>query len=275
MTEQRQSFSALLSLRPVEGRKDAFENEQLWQPKGARGVFGGQVIGLALMAALQTIDTSKFGLHSQHCYFILPASSSEKMVIEVDRLRDGKSYATRLVRVKQGHGMVFILAASYTVHPIPLPEGLMERADQVASDMEQLKLGLASNGESPEHWDNGGAIKGNDQEVIIGDEPRVTDSRSSSSDNHDHSEINSSTSRQKLVKMKQESSIPTFSPSFQIPFPVGVIPYEQCEEEQVRWTKFLEKVGQGYDRKKQGWINGYIQVSGTRRVLMTLTINIG
>lgn len=49
---------------------EAFQAQNLWTPPSNRGVFGGQVIGQALMAAVSTVEGKD--LHSQHCYFLLP-----------------------------------------------------------------------------------------------------------------------------------------------------------------------------------------------------------
>jgi len=72
---------------------EAFKAENLWTPPNNRGVFGGQVIGQALMAAIRTVEG--MDLHSQHCYFLLPCDSRLPVTYCVERLRDGKSYATR------------------------------------------------------------------------------------------------------------------------------------------------------------------------------------
>jgi len=42
-----------------------YASQSLWTPSGARGVFGGQVIGQALQACSKTV-TGSMGLHSQH-----------------------------------------------------------------------------------------------------------------------------------------------------------------------------------------------------------------
>jgi acyl-CoA thioesterase 8 len=42
----------------------------LWQPPGARGIFGGAVIAQALSAALKTVDVA-LQVHSIHSYFVL------------------------------------------------------------------------------------------------------------------------------------------------------------------------------------------------------------
>jgi hypothetical protein len=72
------------------------------------------VIAQALSSSSHTIPPHQ-GLHSTHCYFLLPASGSQAITYAVDRLRDGKSYATRLVKGMQGQKVVFVLMASYAV----------------------------------------------------------------------------------------------------------------------------------------------------------------
>ena len=55
-------------------------------PKGAvRRVFGGQVIGQALIAATRTVE----GVlpHSLHAYFLRPGDPSVPVVYEVDRIK--------------------------------------------------------------------------------------------------------------------------------------------------------------------------------------------
>lgn len=53
------------SLALVGAGKDSYRSQSLWLPCGARGVFGGQVIGQALVAAGETVSTG-LQLHSQH-----------------------------------------------------------------------------------------------------------------------------------------------------------------------------------------------------------------
>lgn len=57
----------------------------------------------------------------KQCYFLLPANSSKPITFTVERLRDGKSYATRLVHALQESQTVFILMASFTAPPRSLP----------------------------------------------------------------------------------------------------------------------------------------------------------
>ena len=47
----------------------------LWQPPGARGIFGGAVIAQAISAAMKTVDP-ELHVHSLHSYFVLAYSTS-------------------------------------------------------------------------------------------------------------------------------------------------------------------------------------------------------
>jgi len=89
-----------------------FRSKSLWTPLKARGVFGGQVISQALVAATKSVD-SEYALHSLHCYFILSASASIPIIYFVDRIRHGKTYTTRSVKAAQSGRLVFIMICSF------------------------------------------------------------------------------------------------------------------------------------------------------------------
>lgn len=78
----------------------ATASKSLWTPAGARGVYGGQVIGQALMAAHATLSDD-IPIHSMHSYFLLPGDSSRPILYSVKRLRDGKSFTARSVIARQ------------------------------------------------------------------------------------------------------------------------------------------------------------------------------
>jgi hypothetical protein len=59
---------------------------------------------------------------------------------------------------------------------------------------------------------------------------------------------------------REESSVPPFSDRWFISFPTGVSSYEESIEEEVRWTKFLEKRADTVDDKARKYIQEYIQV---------------
>lgn len=67
---------------------DLYRSKNLWRPNGARGVFGGQVVGQSLMAATRTVP-SAFTVHSLHSYFLLPGDPDRPILYRVNRVRDG------------------------------------------------------------------------------------------------------------------------------------------------------------------------------------------
>jgi acyl-CoA thioesterase-2 len=73
-------------------------------------IFGGLVIGQALLAAYRTVESRI--CHSLHCYFIRPGDPSVPILYEVDRSRDGRSFTTRRVTAIQHGAQIFNLAAS-------------------------------------------------------------------------------------------------------------------------------------------------------------------
>ena len=86
----------------------------LYKPPLARGVYGGQVIGQALMAAANTVPP-EVPIHSFHCYFILGGSPERDIVYTCKRLRDGQTFFTRSVVAQQGGRAIFTLTAQFQV----------------------------------------------------------------------------------------------------------------------------------------------------------------
>ena len=60
------------------------------QDLGWGRVFGGQVLGQALSAAVQTVPADRHA-HSLHAYFLRPGNVNKPIVYDVDRIRDGQS----------------------------------------------------------------------------------------------------------------------------------------------------------------------------------------
>jgi acyl-CoA thioesterase-2 len=75
-------------------------------------VFGGQVAAQALVAGTRTVDP-EFGVHSLHSYFLLPGDTAVPIVYDVERLRDGRSFATRRVVARQHGRAIYFQTASF------------------------------------------------------------------------------------------------------------------------------------------------------------------
>ncbi|KAI9092823.1 HotDog domain-containing protein [Phlyctochytrium arcticum] len=96
-----------------------FRSKELWLPVGARGVFGGQVVGLGLSAATRTVE-KHFRVHV------------------------GRTYATRSVTAQQRGKVIFTLMASFQAgeasllsHQKPMPE--VKGPEELQSTEEKLQ----------------------------------------------------------------------------------------------------------------------------------------
>lgn len=76
-------------------------------------VFGGQVLGQALVAATRTVEDRL--CHSMHAYFLLAGDPKVPILYEVDRSRDGKSFSSRRVVAIQHGRPIFHMSVSFQV----------------------------------------------------------------------------------------------------------------------------------------------------------------
>lgn len=90
---------------------------------GWQRVYGGQVIGQALVAAVRTVEPDRLA-HSMHAYFLLPGDPKVPIIYDVDRMRDGKSFTTRRVTARQHGHPIFSMLVSFHTHE----EGLEHQA---------------------------------------------------------------------------------------------------------------------------------------------------
>ena len=74
-------------------------------------VFGGQVLGQALVAAGRTVEDRL--CHSLHAYFLRAGDPKVPILYEVDRSRDGTSFTSRRVVAIQHGRPIFTLEASF------------------------------------------------------------------------------------------------------------------------------------------------------------------
>lgn len=93
---------------------------------GRRSVYGGQVLGQALVAAGRTVEGAE--PHSLHGYFLRPGDPHTPIVYEVDRVRDGRHFFTRRVQAIQFGRPIFTMICSFQLpesgleHQTPMPE---------------------------------------------------------------------------------------------------------------------------------------------------------
>ncbi len=114
---------------------------------GTGRVFGGQVLGQALHAALRTVENRV--AHSLHAYFLREGDNLAPIIYEVDRARDGRSFSNRRVVAIQHGRPIFNMAASFQTSqdgpahqdPIPgtpPPEELKDLNDLTASEADWM-----------------------------------------------------------------------------------------------------------------------------------------
>jgi len=78
----------------------------------AKRIYGGQVVGQALIAAGRTVEPER-GAHSLYGHFIHPGDPQNPVLYQVEKVRDGGSFTTRSVRATQGGVTIFLLTASF------------------------------------------------------------------------------------------------------------------------------------------------------------------
>jgi acyl-CoA thioesterase-2 len=113
----------ILDLEPLE--RNLFRGRS---PKvGWQRVFGGQVIGQALVAVTRTVESNR-RVHSLHGYFMRPGDPKVPIIYEVDRIRDGNSFTTRRVVAIQHGEAIFAMSSSFQKaedgfdHHMPMPK---------------------------------------------------------------------------------------------------------------------------------------------------------
>jgi acyl-CoA thioesterase-2 len=124
----------LLNLEPIE--VNIFRG--LSPQDRSQRVFGGQVLGQALVAASRTVE-NRF-CHSLHAYFLVPGDPKVPILYEVDRSRDGTSFSSRRVVAIQHGRQIFHMSVSFQVEEqglehqmdapsVPKPDALPSEED--------------------------------------------------------------------------------------------------------------------------------------------------
>ena len=108
---------------------------------GFKNVFGGQVVGQAMVAAYRTVEGRL--AHSMHGYFLRPGDANADIEYEVQRIRDGKSFTTRRVIAKQHGQEIFTLTASFQVgeggfeHQFEMPQ--VKQPEELVSELDMAR----------------------------------------------------------------------------------------------------------------------------------------
>ncbi len=115
---------------------------------GWQRVYGGQVLGQALVAAGRTVEDNRLA-HSLHGYFLLAGDPTHPILYEVERIRDGSSFTTRRVKAIQHGRAIFAMSVSFhkdeegyehasAMPDVPPPESLPSAKDRVSELIDAL-----------------------------------------------------------------------------------------------------------------------------------------
>jgi acyl-CoA thioesterase-2 len=122
--------------------------------EGWQRVYGGQVLGQALVAAVRTISEPR-PVHSLHAYFLLPGDPKIPIIYEVERTRDGGSFSTRRIKAIQHGRTMFAMSASFhkreesyehqaEMPKVPPPEDLPSAATLMTKLLDRLPESMRS-----------------------------------------------------------------------------------------------------------------------------------
>ena len=109
-------------------------------------LFGGQVVAQCLLAAYETVE-DHFTAHSMHCYFLRAGDASVPIELEVDPIRNGRSFCTRRVVARQRGEAIFNTSISYHVEEEGMSHSL--NMPEVISPEEAMRLNAERDGPLP------------------------------------------------------------------------------------------------------------------------------
>ena len=144
MSEVLDDLLALLKLEVIE--KGIYRGQS--QDLGFKALFGGQVMGQALSAAQETVDSER-NVHSLHSYFLRAGDAQKPVVYDVENIRDGRSFSTRRVQAIQNGKAIFYMTASFqkeeqgfehqdVMPKVAEPEGLASYDDYIRKHADLL-----------------------------------------------------------------------------------------------------------------------------------------
>ncbi|KAK8108972.1 Acyl-coenzyme A thioesterase 8 [Apiospora sp. TS-2023a] len=134
-------LEALVSVAQLsESTPDIYVNEGplIQQPIGD-GAFGGSVIGQAVSAASSTVS-SDFDLYASQSSFLRPVKAKQEVTYHVERITDGRTYCTRVVRVTQGGGPCrFVSIMAFQRRPRAVVVGTHKSSPTFADPMPDMR----------------------------------------------------------------------------------------------------------------------------------------
>lgn len=110
VTTEEPLASVLRVLQLDETGDDTFRARSLPQ---VRRVYGGQVIAQGLLAATATLEDGARLPHSLHAYFLRGGDPDQPFALDVERLRDGRSFSSRRITCHQDLRDILVMVCSF------------------------------------------------------------------------------------------------------------------------------------------------------------------
>ncbi len=108
------------------------------------------MIAQCVLAAQETVPDT-FTVHSMHCYFVMAGQRTAPVFYHAERVRDGRSIATRTVQARQWGKVIFTTTLSFVIeaigeektleHSVSIPTALPDPDGEDSADMNTRKLG--------------------------------------------------------------------------------------------------------------------------------------
>ncbi len=137
MSERLDRVLAALRLDRLDA--DTFRGTSLPMPHGR--VFGGQVLGQALLAAAATVPADRLP-HSVHAYFLRPGDVSAPITFAVERMRDGRSFTARRTHALQQDIPILSMITSFQLDQPGIEHGALApdvpRPDELTASHDAL-----------------------------------------------------------------------------------------------------------------------------------------
>jgi acyl-CoA thioesterase II len=102
----------LTLLAPVRTAGGQFTEGEHRYRDGLPNMYGGHVLAHAVWSALMTTDPAHLLPHSVHAHFVEAARPGEVLVADVERVRDGRSFALRAASIRQAGRLVMLATVS-------------------------------------------------------------------------------------------------------------------------------------------------------------------
>ena len=110
--------------------------------------FGGQVLAQSLVACARTVPEDR-AVHSMHAYFLRPGKANKPMIFDVENMRDGRSFSSRRVLVRQDGTVVMGMSASFHIEEEGLEHQDAMPAAPPAEECPKMSEVMAGRGGAP------------------------------------------------------------------------------------------------------------------------------